>query len=82
MELADKFERGVNGCFSICALQRSCILVFSLYVIINRVRSVSSRPSEFVLPRKPGSTSLHENTSPFIAFLELRNSQSLTLIGS
>ncbi len=37
--------------------------------------SVSSRPSEFVPPRKPYKTGLHENTSPFSAFLELRNSQ-------
>ncbi len=29
------------GCFSICVLQRSCILVFSLYVIINRRSSVT-----------------------------------------
>ncbi len=33
-----------------------------------------SRPSEFVLPRKLGKTGLHENASPFSAFLELRNS--------
>ncbi len=39
------------------------------------MHSVSSRPSEFVLPSKLGKTGLHENTSPFFAFLELRNSQ-------
>ncbi len=38
-----------------------------------RVRSVSSRPSEFVLIRKLSKTGLHENASPFFAFLELRN---------
>ncbi len=37
------------------------------------VRSVSSRPSEFVLIRKLSKTGLHENASPFFAFLELRN---------
>ncbi len=36
--------------------------------------SVFSCPSEFVPPRKPCKTVLHENTSPFSAFLELRNS--------
>ncbi len=30
----------VKGCFSICVLQRSCVLVFSFYVIINRRSSV------------------------------------------
>ncbi len=42
--------------------------------ILISVRSVFSCPSEFVLPRKLGKTGLHENTSPFFAFLELRNS--------
>ncbi len=40
-------------------------------------RSVFSRPSEFALPRKPCKTGLHENTSPFSAFLELKNSPAL-----
>ncbi len=38
--------------------------------------SVFSCPSEFVLPRKLDKTGLHEKTSPFSAFLELRNSLS------
>ncbi len=42
--------------------------------ILTKMRSVFSRPSEFVLSRKPGKTGLHENTSPFFAFLKLRNS--------
>ncbi len=42
--------------------------------ILISVCSVSSHPSEFVLPRELGKTSLHENASPFFAFLELRNS--------
>ncbi len=37
--------------------------------------AVFSCPSEFVPPRKPCKTGLHENTSPFSAVLELRNSQ-------
>ncbi len=39
--------------------------------------SVFSRPSELALSRKPCKTGLHENTSPFSAFLELRNSLGL-----
>lgn len=34
-----KYMLNINGCFSICVLQRSCLLMFSLYVIINRQSS-------------------------------------------
>ncbi len=45
--------------------------------ILIRMHSVFSHLTEVILPRKLGKTGLHENASPFFAFLELRNSPYL-----